>query len=393
MSLRSAVVVVVDRMGAAYLGPYGNTWLETPAFSSLASRALLAETFLADSPQLADAYRSYWPAALPADLATRGIRAVLVTDEPQVTAHPLAESFADKILVPAAGADQLADEAASTGIGRLFAAAAEALAGLAPPYLLWIHARGMDGPWDAPREFREQFRDEEDPEAGDFVKPPQMQIDDTFDPDELLKLTHAYAGQVSLLDGQLAALLEMIAARGENETLVAVTSPRGYPLGEHGRVGPCDEALYGELLQVPLLVQFPGQRAALARTHELLQPADLGAALAEHFGLSSIEPSILWQIARNESHAPRDVAVAVGHEQRAIRTPAWFFRESIAEGAPRHELFAKPDDRFEVNEVSSRCGHEVELLAALLDRHRQPAPDGSLAPLAPLPELLRDVWR
>ncbi|HUE73558.1 MAG TPA: hypothetical protein VMP01_21960, partial [Pirellulaceae bacterium] len=60
MSLRSAVVIVVDRLGPAYLGPYGNTWLDTPAFNALASRSLVCETVLAQSPQLADAYRAYW---------------------------------------------------------------------------------------------------------------------------------------------------------------------------------------------------------------------------------------------------------------------------------------------------------------------------------------------
>ena len=32
----------------------------------------------------------------------------------------------------------------------------------------------------------------------------------------------------------------------------AVTSPRGFPLGEHRRIGECDQALYGELLHVPV---------------------------------------------------------------------------------------------------------------------------------------------
>jgi arylsulfatase A-like enzyme len=60
MSLRSAVVIVVDRLGAGFLGPYGNTWLDTPAVNSLASRSLLVETVIADSPVLADACGSYW---------------------------------------------------------------------------------------------------------------------------------------------------------------------------------------------------------------------------------------------------------------------------------------------------------------------------------------------
>ena len=60
MRKRSAVVVVVDRLGAGFLGPYGNTWLETPHFNRLASESLVVETALADSADLADAYRALW---------------------------------------------------------------------------------------------------------------------------------------------------------------------------------------------------------------------------------------------------------------------------------------------------------------------------------------------
>ena len=39
------------------------------------------------------------------------------------------------------------------------------------------------------------------------------------------------------------------------------------------------------------------------------------------------------------------------------------------------ELFAKPDDRWEVNEVAARCPREVELMtAALLNSPAPPAP-------------------
>ena len=390
MSLRSAVVIVVDRLGAAYLGPYGNTWLETPTFNALASQSLVCETVLAQSPALDDVYRTYW-GSLRAIVGS-GISAAFVTDDALLAEHPLSANFRHRTVVNAEATEQCAQDVAETGLARLFAAAAETLAGLAPPYLLWVHARGMAGPWDAPLEYREQFRDKEDPEAGDFATPPELRIGKDFEPDELLKLTHAYAGQVLLLDSQLGAFLELFAERHERETLLAVTSPRGYPLGEHGRVGACDDALYGELLHVPLVVQFPENRAALARTQAILQPDDLAAALAEHFGHPPQIPSILWQQARSENHPPRELALASSHEQRAIRTPAWFLRESIRDGSMQQELFAKPDDRFEVNDVSSRCAQEVELLADMLHRH-QPGDRLSSAHLAPLPEILRDVWR
>src|SRR5262249_61341886 len=135
------------------------------------------------------------------------------------------------------------------------------------PFLLRIHAQGMTGPWDAPLELRYQFADEDDPVPPDFVEPPRKALTPDYDPDDLLGLAHAYAGQVALVDYCLGMLLEAVDRHPlGGETLLAVTSPRGYPLGEHLRVGPGDDALYGELLQVPLLVRPPDQTTALHRS-------------------------------------------------------------------------------------------------------------------------------
>ena len=41
---RRAVVLVIDRLGAGYLGPFGNTWIDTPCFNQLASQSLLVRS-------------------------------------------------------------------------------------------------------------------------------------------------------------------------------------------------------------------------------------------------------------------------------------------------------------------------------------------------------------
>jgi hypothetical protein len=87
------------------------------------------------------------------------------------------------------------------------------------------------------------------------------------------------------------------------------------------------------------------------------------------------------------------LAVATARSERAIRSPAWFLRESqTADGTPRRELFAKPDDRWEANEVSSRCVEEVEQLAAAGDKFERYAA-GETPSLSPLAEILTDTGR
>ncbi|MCA9226633.1 MAG: hypothetical protein KDA47_13520, partial [Planctomycetales bacterium] len=114
--------------------------------------------------------------------------------------------------------------------------------------------------------------DDDDPLPDDFVEPPEQHLTAPADPDELLKLTHAYAGQVTVIDECLAVIMAAIDSRASDAPpLVIVTSPRGYPLGEHGRIGLCDAALYGELLQVPLFIRDADTAHVMSRSQSLVQ--------------------------------------------------------------------------------------------------------------------------
>jgi len=398
---------VIDRLGAGWLSPYGNTWLDGPNFNRLAARSVLCESLIADSPDLEKSCRGYWTGrhameqgdgsaqALAALASSSGGQTALLTDDSRVSEHPLASGFADRRVLPVAHVTKGAKEIEQTGLFAFFDAARATIEERKGSGLLWLHSRGMSGPWDAPPELRYQFADEEDPTPPSFVDPPEMLLSENFDPDELLGFVHAYAGQVALVDMCLGMLMDAIDEHPlADETLLIVTSPRAYPLGEHRRVGACDEALFGELLHVPLLVQFPHGEHALTRSQQIIQPGEFFSFIAEacDWRAGDSASKILREI-RGEAMDSPSLACATGREQRAIRTPAWFLRESKQDGEPRYELFAKPDDRWEANEVSSRCSDVVELLAAELDRFAAAARDGRLAESAPLAEVLNEMWR
>jgi arylsulfatase A-like enzyme len=48
----NAVCMIIDRLHAGYVGAYGNAWIETPALDRLASRSVVFDRALIDSPQL-----------------------------------------------------------------------------------------------------------------------------------------------------------------------------------------------------------------------------------------------------------------------------------------------------------------------------------------------------
>lgn len=395
---RNAIVIVIDRLGSGFLGPYGNTWIETPAVNQLASESVLFEHLVADSNDLTTLYRSYWsgvhamrrmdrPECSLAKLIERGgWQATLLTDDEMLPRHPLAEDFGEQIALAQSPLSQLAESIEETRFAQLSLAAIEWLADANEPGLLWLHAQGMNGPWDAPQEFAERFRDEDDPEAYADVVPPRFKLQQDHDPDDILRVMHAYAAQISVIDACLGSLLDAVSQHTlADETLVIVTSPRGYPLGEHGRIGAGEGDLFGETLNVPLLIRHPGRESACARLGSLAQPADLYATLAAWFGVSEDGGSStgrdLLELAENERAWSREAAFSVGNSEQAVRTPAWLLH---VDGESKKSLYAKPDDRWETNEVADRCGEVPDQLVSLIGEFEGLVNQDKLVNLRPL---------
>jgi arylsulfatase A-like enzyme len=420
----NAICLVFDRLQAGFLGAYGNTWIETPSFDRLASQSFLFDQALIDSPRLERLCRSYWqgwhamcpdardcpnfrvsengtvPLSLPALLRAAGVTTALLTDEPLVAQHPLAADFDELIEIDPAWQPQTAQKLDATHFGRCFVEMIEWLESAGEPFMLWCHLGGLGTTWDAPHSFRQSYQDEGDPPPPEGADVPDRTLPANYDPDELLGITQAYSGQVSLLDSCLGAFLDFLdGLPSRDETLLTVTSSRGFPLGEHGRVGPCDEALFSELVHVPWLIRFPDAVHAAVRSQVLVEPADLWATMLDWWNigdcpnfrasengtvpLSPTGVSVLPLI-RQEPALFRDRLCIVGnHGQRAIRTPAWYLR-----AGDEPELFAKPDDRWDVNNVSSRCREVVECLQDALTQYALTLPAGRISDLPPLNDVL-----
>ena len=167
-----------------------------------------------------------------------------------------------------------------------------------------------------------------------------------------------------------------------------LASARGFPLGEHRRVGAYDGSLYGELVHVPLWMRFPDSLGEAVRSRALVRPADLWGTLLEWWNVPDLPPSTdaasLMPLVREEVESIRDrVCLVAGGSERAIRTPAWYLREAI-----ESELFAKPDDRWEVNDVADRCQDVVDLLRNAYTEYQRALASGELDSLPPLDEIL-----
>lgn len=408
--MTSAICLVMDRVHAGYIGAYGNTWVPTPEWDRLAARGFVFDQAVIDSPQLEMLYRAYWqgwPAirrrdpgedwpSLPERLAEAGVYTALLTDEAALARYRLAEDFAEVVVWDSASEPRVAETIEQTHAARCFAQMVDWLEKAPRPFLLWCHWTGFGGPWDGPIPLREIFREEGDPPSYTHWEPPEKKLDHPLDPDELLAYSFAYAGQMMVLDACLGGLATFLAESGlEKEVLFALMGLRGYPLGEHGRVGPCDEALYAELVHVPWIMLYPDGLGAMTRSQALVEPADLWATLLRWWNLP-LEPNTptacdLTPVVREETGMVRDRVCLVHPDgQQAIRTPAWYLRttESLEE-EKAWELYVKPDDRWEVNNVADRCPEVAEALKQAFEQTGQHLQTGTLADLPPLEETLR----
>jgi arylsulfatase A-like enzyme len=388
-SVPSIVVLVFDRLGCGWLGPYGNRWVPTPHWNRLAAESMLCEFVVSESCRLSEIYRGYWmrhPAYYPAEvsqecalaeLARRaGYRPTFITDDADLAHSRLATSFEEPILLQYASPQKCATDTQKTRVYDVLQSALEQASIAQTPELLWIHASAMNAAWDAPHELVTPFADEEDPASPVMWLPPTAVLPKTYDPDWLLGFTHNYAGQVVATDYALGMFLDQLRERSwlDNVWLV-VTSSRGYPLGEHGHIGATGDGLHGEVLQVPLLIRAPQGENALTRWPGLWQGCDLYSTLAALLKQPSGAGTSILNVIAGSATVPQ-IALASDDLALAVRTPAWFYRESGAEHERISALYVKPDDRWEANEISqraSRVTHEFQSWFSDWKLHCDPA--------------------
>jgi arylsulfatase A-like enzyme len=413
MPASNILVVVVDGLRASALGAYGNTTYATPTLDRFAAESLLFDGCFAPSEQLPALYRAMWqsyhPArslvadpseasrSLPELLTEAGFQTTLMTDEPQLLEMQATGDFNECNLFEFSkdeASSMQADDALDTNIGRLFASVAESIvngggdAGRRSEYarLIWAHSRGMYGSWDAPLAFQQSLLDDETPTVTS-IDAPEIKIGVGDDPDIIFSHTAAYAAQVTALDVAWQVLMEAVeaASAAQQSWHVVLIGNRGFPLGEHGLIGGTDLRLTSEQLHVPWLIRFPDGGGRLARSSTLVSHLDLLPTLLDAEGLNSsgsrrLDGLSLLQFAAGTAWMDRNIHLSANGVAVAIRTPGWCLRNRLAVGLDAHdsttmeevghseaELFVRPDDRWETNDVSKLCPEVVEELKSLTE--------------------------
>lgn len=400
--------LVIDQLPAAWLGAYGNTTIQTDSLDVLAADSLLFDFAFVDSLDLQEALKKMWgfnqatdqasveePANLFQRLRASGVETVLLTDDSAVANHPLA-GFDQVVLIEHQRGDSSAEQVADTQLAFFFAELAAWLETEGRPgQLCWVHSRGLGGCWDAPYFLRQHFAGLDDPDPPNFLRLESLDPAAVAeDPDQQLGLMQAAAAQVTVLDQCLGMLQPVLDESFDRESfLLVMTAPRGCALGEHGLIGLAED-FHSEMVQVPLFVRLPPTSPAVewpsGRSSRFVSPAEISSLLP--LWLTGQTEAFLASISQLDRVLPDrqyELKWLIGPRQQMIQTHAWKLLQTT-EGPL--ELYAKPDDRWEINNVANRCPEIVEALQHWLqhlstDGNDHPAPN-SISGDEPLPDLL-----
>lgn len=421
------IVFAINGCPAGWLGAYGNDWVGTPNLDRIAAEGVTFDRHISDCPEPVAARRAWMGSPSPVGgVGQFPCPTILVranhpdTDGPEWFYAGWKEVFDAR---PRPDDVSPLDE-----LLRSFPALLDRLTTL-PDFFLWIETDRLIPPWDVQQDVFEAYlqdaeeetawseaadtdeqeeidgadgaddEDEEDEEDGaedseeELPETPEPAIDeepvlpfadpptgpfDRADLDAWDWLHRTFAAVVTKFDAELGILFEHLRSRGLDQSAAwLVTSDFGHPLGEHGQVGFHRPWLHEEFVHLPLLLRLPTGEQHGRRIAGFTQPPDIFPTLCALFGQPTPANSKgfnLLPLARGEATSSREFAVTqleLGEaEEMAIRTDEWalLLPTRVPEGELRREplLYAKPDDRWEVNDLRARNIEQADGLEAKL---------------------------
>ena len=275
---------------------------------------------------------------------------------------------------------------------------AELAAGNDSSWLLWLKSAGIAWPCVATEEFAELYADELEGEQAEFA-------------DEIKLAEIAYAACVTQVDhliGRLLATLDRLFP--ENRPLLIVAALAGESLGEseplpleHVDTSPTLETwkLRDEMVHTLLLVNQSGTNSVGSRRQELVQAIDMLPTLLDWFNLGSKQfdevgggkddARSLLPLVRNEQFVGRNAVFLRDDEgHAAMRTRDFLLVErdvaellNSARSIEDHDnertdatgfscqLFLKPEDVWEVNDVADQNPEQVANMRESIRRRFQ----------------------
>jgi choline-sulfatase len=243
------------------------------------------------------------------------------------------------------------------------------------PWFCWVSFGGPHEPWDTPEPYASRY----DPAA---MPPPVTPRDDgherprglldekladggiPFEPGEVERMRADYAGNVTLIDDQIGAVLRAVEERGElDRTLIALVSDHGEMNGDYNLI--YKQNFLDGATRVPFAIRPPAQMQPAARgvvSETMVELMDLGPTLVDVAGGSQVEGSFarsVLPLIEDPSKPHRETALSEFRREVMIATPDW--KAAVNRDGEIYLLFDRRSDPTETRNLAGVHGfREVE---------------------------------
>jgi Sulfatase len=346
------------------IGVYGNDSVATPTLDRLAADGITWDQHFSDAPDPVSAGRAWRGGCHQTPgLRNRNTPMIdLLNHKPHaVLVHqPRAESHGEFY----AGWRERFDAHPDPGHAphsRILDHLPEAFRAAGESGLVWLDWDAFARPWYIPQDVFDAYLDDESTET---LEPWSQPPTGWFDRDDLESweyLHRSFAAAMTTFDVQLGEVFQHLRDFGIWESLrVVFTTDHGLPLGEHGQIGWHVPMMHEEGIHLPLIIREPGDVRAGRRYRHFTQPADILPTLLGR-ELPGIDGRNVFDLtASRESVVGGRVQGSSAEWYLRTRDRQFLFPVGQEDREPL--LYAKPEDRFEVNDLRPRQLDEAEAL-------------------------------
>jgi hypothetical protein len=227
----------------------------------------------------------------------------------------------------------------------------------------WIDLFLAGAGWLPPSDVRNTHQ-EADATAGALRDPMPGRVGEIYLPEDVERVRCGWGDRLAYFDALLGAFLQGLEDAELGEIMFVLVAHSGEPLGEHGWIGPTPRMMYAEQLHAPLLVRWSGARAGV-RQSAFVQAVDLYPTLLE---AHAVEPPCslgisLTSMLQGRSDRERWFTSSSTDGAQALETQ---LAKLVRQPAGPSELYLKPEDRWDLNNVASRRPEQVELMERTL---------------------------
>lgn len=233
---------------------------------------------------------------------------------------------------------------------------------------LWVDSFDPHEPWDPPVPY-DTYRPVG--YAGPrLIMPMGGEAASWATPEQIDQIRGLYAGEVASVDGALGVFFDALERLGYYEdSVILVLADHGHPLGDHGKFLKGADRVFGELLNVPMLLHVPGRSAGRVSDALVAYP-DVLPTLLDLLGLTGYTQSMTGRSFAAVVHGATDAhrkAIISGYRgaaDRSVRDAEWaFIRRPVGEP---DELYHLSEDPREQRNIIDAHPAEVRRLVSVV---------------------------